>query len=139
MPSLTTLLRRRDGASAIEFAILAPIFIAGVLTMVGYAIYLSASASVQQMTEEAARAAVAGLSAQERQVLAENAVALSMKDRAFIDPKKVKVTVSGQDTDRYTIQVSYDAAQLPIWSLFAYALPATKSISRTSVMRVGGA
>lgn len=139
MPSLTTLLRRRDGASAIEFAILAPIFIAGVLTMVGYAIYLSASASVQQMTEEAARAAVAGLSAQERQALAENAVALSMKDRAFIDPKKVKVSVSGQDTDRYTIQVSYDAAQLPIWSLFTYALPATKSISRTSVMRVGGA
>lgn len=139
MSRLTILLRRRDGTSAVEFAILAPIFIAGVLTMIGYAIYLSASASVQQMTEEAARAAVAGLSAQERQMLAENAVSKSMKDRAFIDPKKVKVTVSGQDTDRYTIQVSYDAAQLPIWSLFTFALPETKSISRTSVMRAGGA
>ncbi|MCD2171350.1 TadE/TadG family type IV pilus assembly protein [Rhizobium sp. C4] len=139
MPSLITMLRRRDGASAVEFAILAPIFIAGLLSMVGYAIYLSASASVQQMTEEAARAAVAGLSASERQSLAEHAVAMSMKDRAFIDPKKVKVTVSGQDTDRYSIQVAYDAADLPIWSLFTYALPATKSISRTTVMRVGGA
>ncbi|MET3612572.1 Flp pilus assembly protein TadG [Rhizobium aquaticum] len=139
MSRLIMLFRRRDGASAVEFAIIAPIFIAGVLTMIGYSIYLSASASVQQMTEEAARAAVAGLSAQERQMLAENAVALSMKDRAFIDPKKVKVTISGQDTDRYTIQVSYDAAQLPIWSLFAYAMPDNKFISRTSVMRIGGA
>lgn len=139
MPSLTAMLRRRDGASAVEFAIIAPIFIAGVLTMVGYAIYLSASASVQQMTEEAARAAVAGLSPQERQTLAENAVAMTMKDRAFIDPKKVKVTVSGQDTNRYTIQVFYDAGQLPIWSLFTYAMPATKNISRSTVMRVGGA
>ncbi|HZG28154.1 MAG TPA: TadE/TadG family type IV pilus assembly protein [Ensifer sp.] len=131
-------MRRRDGASAVEFAILAPIFIAGLLSMIGYGIYLSASASIQQMTEEAARAAVAGLSAQERQSLAENAVAMSVKDRAFIDPAKVRVTISGQDTDRYSIEVSYDAAQLPIWSLFSYALPSMKTISRVSVMRAGG-
>ncbi|SOC85579.1 TadE-like protein [Ensifer adhaerens] len=138
MPCLTTIMRRRDGASAVEFAILAPIFIAGLLSMIGYGIYLSASASIQQMTEEAARAAVAGLSAQERQSLAENAVAMSVKDRAFIDPAKVRVTISGQDTDRYSIEVSYDAAQLPIWSLFSYALPSMKTISRVSVMRAGG-
>lgn len=138
MPCLTTIMRRRDGASAVEFAILAPIFIAGLLSMIGYGIYLSASASIQQMTEEAARAAVAGLSAQERQSLAENAVAMSVKDRAFIDPAKVRVTISGQDTDRYAIEVSYDAAQLPIWSLFSYALPSMKTISRVSVMRAGG-
>lgn len=138
MPCLTTIMRRRDGASAVEFAILAPIFIAGLLSMIGYGIYLSASASIQQMTEEAARAAVAGLSAQERQSLAENAVAMSVKDRAFIDPAKVRVTISGQDTDRYSIEVSYDAAQLPIWSLFSYELPSMKTISRVSVMRAGG-
>lgn len=139
MPSFISMLRRRDGASAVEFAIIAPVFIVGLLSMVGYAIYLSASASVQQMTEEAARAAVAGLSPQERQTLAQNAVALSMKNRAFIDPNRVVVTVSGQETERYTIQVAYDSADLPIWSLFTYALPSSKMITRTSVMRVGGA
>ncbi|MCD2176985.1 TadE/TadG family type IV pilus assembly protein [Rhizobium sp. C1] len=139
MTSLSAMSRRRDGASAVEFAILAPIFIAALFSMIGYAIYLSASASIQQMTEEAARAAVAGLSAQEREQLAQNAVAMSAKDRAFIDARQVKVTISGQDTDRYTIQVSYDAAKLPVWSLFAYAVPGMKTISRTSVMRVGGA
>lgn len=139
MLKLKSMLRRSDGASAVEFAILAPIFIAGLMSMVGYAIYLSASASVQQMTEEAARAAVAGLSPQERETLAQNAVAMSVKGRAFIDPRKVVVTVSGQDTDRYTIQVAYDSSNLPIWSLFTFAMPSTKTISRTSVMRVGGA
>lgn len=138
MLSLISMLRRRDGASAVEFAILAPIFIAGLMSMVGYAIYLSASASVQQMTEEAARAAVAGLSPQERQTLAQNAVATSVKDRAFIDPRKVVVTVSGQDMERYTIKVAYDSSNLPIWSLFTYAMPSAKTITRTSVMRVGG-
>lgn len=139
MLKLKQFLRNTAGTSAVEFAILAPIFIAGLFSMIGYSIYLSTSTSIQQVTAEAARAAVAGLSARERQTLAEQATSMAVKDLAFIDPKKIKVTISGQETDRYTVQVSYDASELPIWSLFTYAFPNSKSISRTAVMRVGAA
>jgi Flp pilus assembly protein TadG len=132
------MLRRTDGTAAVEFALIAPVFIACVFSMIGYAIYLSASASVQNITAEAARAAVAELSTDERQLLAEQAIAISTKDLAFIDPTKVKVTVTEQPSHRYAVQVSYDATDMPIWSMFTYALPSTKSISRTTVMQVGG-
>lgn len=132
-----TMLLRDDGTSAVEFALLAPIFFACIFSMMGYAIYLSASASVQQVTAEAARAAVAGLSMQERQTLAEDSIAMATQDLPFIEPNKIKVVVTEKDAEHYSVQVSYDAADMPIWTLFTYALPSTKTISRTTTMRIG--
>lgn len=134
---MIALLRRKDGAAAVEFAILSPIFIVALLSMVGYAIYLSASTSVQHMTEEAARAAVGGLSTTETRTLAQQAVLAAANDRAFIDPAKVAVDITFADKGRYSVKVSYDARQLPIWSLFAQIVPVSPWITRTTVMRSG--
>ncbi|TIM19494.1 MAG: pilus assembly protein, partial [Mesorhizobium sp.] len=49
--------REQSGTSAIEFALLAPIFILLLLGMVAYGIYFGASHSVQQIAADAARTA----------------------------------------------------------------------------------
>ena len=82
-----------NGSSAVEFAIVFPVFILATLTMIGYGIYISAAASVQQITADAARAAIAGLSIVERQSLAIDFVTAAMSDRPFIDPVRVTTTV----------------------------------------------
>ncbi|RVD33089.1 pilus assembly protein, partial [Mesorhizobium sp. M4A.F.Ca.ET.020.02.1.1] len=49
------------GTTAVEFAMLAPLFILLLLGMVAYGIYFGASHSVQQIAADAARTAIAGL------------------------------------------------------------------------------
>ena len=51
----------RSATSAIEFAILSPLFIFFVMGMVAYGIYFGAAHSVQQIAADAARTAIAGL------------------------------------------------------------------------------
>lgn len=129
-----------NGSSAVEFAIVFPVFILATLTMIGYGIYISAAASVQQITADAARAAIAGLSIVERQSLAVDFVTAAMSDRPFIDPVRVTTTVreSASLAGSLTVQIDYDAKNLPIWGLFSYTLPDHQIISRTSVVRIGG-
>ena len=56
----------RNGAGAIEFAIVAPLFLLIVLGLLVYGIYLGSVHSVEQLAADAARASVAGLSDSER-------------------------------------------------------------------------
>ena len=111
-----------------------------ILTMIGYGIYISAAMSVQQISADAARAAIAGLDPSERQRLAELFVATAVTDRAFIDPVKVKIKVTESPVvaGQISVQIIYDADGLPTWSLFSYALPLDHTIARTSVVRIGG-
>lgn len=139
MIALKRFTRKNDGAAAIEFAILAPVFILLLLTFIGYGLYLGAAHSLQQLAADASRAAIAGLSEAERQKLASDFVLQSTVDHAFINPDKLEVTVQ-DDTDtanKFTVQLRYDASNLPIWSLYAFALPG-KTISRASTIRIGG-
>ncbi|HLP70700.1 MAG TPA: TadE/TadG family type IV pilus assembly protein, partial [Rhizobium sp.] len=85
--------RDTGGASAIEFAIVAPIFIMIVLTMIGYGIYLSAAHAVQQLTSDSARSAVAGLTATERSQLARDYISAEAGRYSFIDTTAMAVKV----------------------------------------------
>jgi Flp pilus assembly protein TadG len=134
------LLSCRRGSSAVEFAIIAPLFLMIFLSMIGYGIYLSAATSVQQMTEDAARAAIAGLDKIERQQLASDYIASAARDRPFIDPARLSVRVTESDAvaEQLIIQIDYDAETLPIWHLFTHAMPQSRTITRRSVVRLGG-
>ena len=59
---LRILLRCRRGASAVEFAMLLPLFLALVFGIVVFGAYLTMVHGVQQLAAEAARSSVAGLS-----------------------------------------------------------------------------
>ena len=60
----------RSGASALEFAIVVPVFLLIVLGILTYGIYLGSVHSVEQLAADAARASVAGLSDSERTQIA---------------------------------------------------------------------
>ncbi|WP_404933233.1 TadE/TadG family type IV pilus assembly protein [Nitratireductor sp. L15S-10] len=130
---------RSDGTAALEFAIIAPVFFLTVFSMIAYGIYLSAAHSVQQVSADAARAAVAGLSQMERQTLARDFIQRSMTDHPFIDTKKFDIQVADDagNPNQFTVSVKYDASDLPIWSLYSYVMP-DKEIVGYSTIRLGG-
>lgn len=129
----------QGGAAAVEFAIIAPVFILILMTLVAYGIYLSVAHSVQQLAADAARTAVAGITETEREQLVSNFVSTSTLNGAFIDRNKLKVTVAPDPTNnnQFTVSVEYDAQNLPIWNLYSFALP-DKTIKRFATIRMGG-
>lgn len=139
MGLMAKMLRNRAGSSAVEFAIIAPIFLLVLLTMIAYGIYLMTAYSVQQVAADAARTAIAGLNNNEREALAKDFVSRSALSYAFMDKRYFNVTVGSDlsNSNQFTVTVEYDATELPIWSLYSYALP-EKTIKRFSTIRIGG-
>lgn len=132
--------RRTDGTSAIEFAMLAPLFILLLLGMVAYGIYFGASHSVQQIAADAARTALSGLNQQERQSLVDSFVHNNAGGYPFVDLAALTVSAkdSNADATQFVVSVRYDARSLPIWNLFADLPMPDMVIARYSTIRIGG-
>ena len=79
------LTRDQSGTSAVEFALVAPLFILMMLGMLGYGIYFGAAHSIQQLTADAARTAIAGLDEPERRSLAQAFIERNADGYAFVD------------------------------------------------------
>lgn len=128
-----------DGAATIEFALIAPVFLMTLFSMIGYGVYLGAAHSVQQVSADAARAAVAGLTQAERQSLAEDYIATSMMNHPFVDADRFEIAVADDTTNprQFTVTVTYDSSHLPIWSLLSYPLP-DPQIRGYATIRIGG-
>jgi Flp pilus assembly protein TadG len=128
-----------SGAAAVEFALIAPLFVLTLLSLVAYGIYFSAAHSVQQLAADAARTAVAGLNETERETLVADFVSRSTMNHALIDKSRLSLQVQADPSNpnQFTVQLSYDASNLPIFNLFTYAMP-EKQIRRFATVRVGG-
>ncbi len=128
------------GASAVEFAIVGPVFVLLMMGMIAYGIYFGAVHSVQQLAADAARASVAGLDESERIWLAEQFIELNGDDYVLIDQDKLTIQVgkNPEDSTQFNVMVAYDASDLPIWNLYL-PLPVPDSrILRQSTIRIGG-
>ena len=134
------LARCRSGTSAIEFAIVAPILILLLFGMVAYGIYLGASHSVQQIAADAARTAVAGLDENERISLADSYIEHNADDYPFVDRSKLALDIKDNpaDTNEFTVAISYDARDLPIWDLLPGLPLPGMTIRHSSTIRIGG-
>jgi Flp pilus assembly protein TadG len=139
MHALFRLKKDRAGTSALEFAIIAPLFVLSLFTLIAYGIYLSVTHSVQQIVADAARTAVAGLDTAERVSLVNRYIDSSRLDYSFLNRTKMLVEVGDDpgNPDQFTVRITYDSSDLPIWKLFTFALPAQK-IERYATVRVGG-
>lgn len=128
------------GASAIEFALIAPVFLLLVLGALCYGIYFGAAHSVQQLAADAARAAVAGLDGNERAALATAFIAANGASYALIDPERLTLSAapSPDDPDQFLVRLAYDATALPIWNLYPPVPPPAQTIVFTSTIRNGG-
>ncbi|MGE0501515.1 MAG: TadE/TadG family type IV pilus assembly protein [Rhizobiaceae bacterium] len=130
----------RDGNTAIEFALLAPLYVFLMLGIAAYGIYFGATHSIQQIAADAARTAIAGLDGPERQALASTFVGRNASGYAFVDPSAVVVEAidSEDDSAQFVVTIRYDARGLPIWNLFpGLPMPST-TIARSSTIRIGG-
>lgn len=132
--------RCKKGSTAVEFAILSPVYFLFLLGMIAYGIYLGAAHSVQQLASEAARLSVAGLSETERRDMARDYIVTHSSGYAFVDPEKLEILVfdSVADRTRFIVDLRYDARHLPIWSLFDGLVMPGSTIERRSTVRIGG-
>jgi Flp pilus assembly protein TadG len=129
----------RSGAAAVEFALIAPLFFLTLLSLIAYGIYFSAAHSVQQLAADAARTAVAGMNETERQSLVADFVNRSTLNHALIDKTRLTMNAKADPSNpnQFTVALSYDASNLPIFNLFSYAMP-DSHIRRFATVRVGG-
>ena len=119
--------RSSRGGVAVEFAIIGPILLLLLLGIMVYGGYFLMAHSLQQLANDAARAAVAGLSDTERQELAS----------ASLDPKLVQLGYSDQ-SQVMTVNIAYDASSSPLWALNGVIPMPSPSILRSAAVQVGG-
>jgi len=129
--------RDQSGAAAVEFAFLAPILIFIMMGITGYGGYFWMSHSVQQLANDAARAAMPGLNAAERASLAQASVLAGAGDYAQM--KASKVTTKVVDANgRLTVKVSYNAADSFAFAVRGLAPMPSDQIQRQASVQLGG-
>ncbi len=138
--SIRAFMRNGAGTAAVEFAIIAPVFLLLLMGMIAFGLYLGAANGVQQLAADATRTALAGIDGGERETLARNYIQTHTGKYALLDPARIQVTVdnAASDPNQFTVQIQYDAQNLPIWNLMTgIPLPNTV-ITRSSTIRLGG-
>lgn len=129
----------REGASAIEFALVAPIFLALLFGIVGFGLQLALVHGVQQIAAESARASLAGLTDPERATIAQDSVVLNAPFYPFITPARLQVVsaVTNPATGTFLLTLRYDASDLFIYSL-PFVPPSSSTIIRSAAIQRGG-
>lgn len=111
-------LKNKHGASAVEFALIAPFMLLLVAAILAYGSLFATSLSLQQAAAETARATIAGLSDAERKTLAESKLADISGNYPLLDPAKVTFAfdeAAGSQVSRVTL--SYDLTGHPAYAL----------------------
>lgn len=128
------------GVAAVEFAIVAPLFVLLLLGIAAYGIYFSAVSSLQELTADAARASVAGMSATERQTIVTNYVAQSSTRYKLLQGNSITVTTAPfpGDPTRYSVTLRTDISNLPLQVTTGLFPMPSAVIQRTAVVRIGG-
>lgn len=137
--TLRRLIRSDRATSAVEFALVTPLFLAMVLGIVVFGSHLTIIHGVQQLAAEAARKSVAGLNDGERSDLALGYVAANVASYPLLSADRVRVEAapSAGDANVYVVTVNYDASQLPLYSLPFVPGP-SPFIARSAAIPRGG-
>lgn len=133
------LLLCRRGASAVEFAMLLPVFLALVFGIVIFGSYLAVVHGLQQLAAEAARSSIAGMNASERSSLASSYVTTNVGTYPLISANNVSVSAapSGSDPNVFVVTVTYNASGMFIYSLPFVPAPSS-TIVRSAAIPFGG-
>ena len=126
-----------SGTSAVEFALISPIFIVLLLGIICFSAVLSTYNAVQQIAAEAARAALPGLSAAEQSQLAQNYVTSVIGNYGLLDPSKLTVSTSAQATT-FTVTATYNMSGSFFMTLGGFLVTASPLIIRSAAIQTGG-
>ncbi|WP_342362706.1 TadE/TadG family type IV pilus assembly protein [Terrarubrum flagellatum] len=138
---LRKLQRDARGVAAIEFAIIAPILLLMLCGIFVYGLYFATLHGLQQIVAEASRASIAGLTDVEREQLAKAQINGTISNYGLLDRQYLQVRAATDPTasDRYIITVTYDATHLGLDAFGAILPQPPNHITRSSVIRKGGA
>ena len=139
-PPLTGFLADRRGVSAIEFAILSPVFIGLLFGIVTFGIHFGAANSVQQLCGDTTRASVAGVNEEERISIAEAFIEANAQKYILLRRENISIEVadSPDAPQQFDVRIVYDASHLPtiIWAqMFDRPSPTIRSVA---TVRHGG-
>jgi Flp pilus assembly protein TadG len=130
-------IKDQSGASAVEFAIVGPMFVMMLLGICAYGGYFWMAHAVQQLANDGARAAVAGLDASERTTLAQSAISGELTNYAYLALSHANVAVSST-SQSVSVTLTYDASNTPFWSLDRLIPMPSSTISRGATVMLGG-
>ncbi len=108
----------RSGASAVEFALISPLFLLMLAGIVDYGSYFSAAHGVQQMVNDVARTAIAGNTAAERLSLAQSVMDSEADKYPFLATGKADLSIT-EGTSVVTVTLNYkpDAGTFELFPL----------------------
>ncbi len=124
------------GSALIEFAIAAPALLMMLMGMMAFGGYFWMAHGLQQTANDAARSAIAGLTAAERRDLAEDAVDGELGRIDSLDPARATASID-DDGQTLIVRLSYDASNSAFMKLPFVPLPASL-IVRSAAVRLGG-
>lgn len=135
-----SLVRCDRGGAAIEFAILAPVYLLMLCGMLAYGLYFGAAHSLQQLAADAARISIAGLDSAERNSLVgtyldRNAGSYMLLDRASLT---YSIGDDPNDATQYRVVLRYDAIRLPIWNFYPPLPMPSRFMVYGATIRQGG-
>ena len=139
-PAYDRIVRETGGSSAVEFSLLAPVFLMLAFGIIVYGLYFGAAHALQEMAAEAARTSVAGLSADERNSLARQSVDRALAGPSLFRAEDVAVQVGDDPADRdvYVVTLTYDSRSMG-FARYAGLVPIPPAVlTRTFRVRRGG-
>jgi Flp pilus assembly protein TadG len=127
-------------ASAVEFAFIAPVFLVLLFGLIAFGSYLGIVHNVQQLTAEAARASIAGLSDDERLTIARDNIAANVDSYPMLSSSRLTLQSASTDaaTGTFKVTVRYDASDMFIFNLPLLVPMPSAVIIRTAAVQRGG-
>ena len=130
----------RRATAAVEFAFVGPLFVLLMTGVVCFGSLFGINFSVQELTSEAARASVSGVTDSERQSIVQTFIAGNVRSYPLLDPTRVTVESRTMDvtTRSYTVTVTYDASKSYVYSFSGLIPLPNPVVRRSAVVRHGG-
>ncbi len=129
--------RDTGGNAAIEFAIIGPVLVLLLMGIFTYGGYFLTAHTVQQMANDAARSAIAGLDDSERLMLARDSALASLTNQTHMRGAISRLELR-RDGANIAVDVTYDASEDLYWSFESLLPVPAPQISRTATIRLGG-
>ncbi|WP_253200953.1 TadE/TadG family type IV pilus assembly protein [Sphingomonas quercus] len=126
--------RNEKGAAAVEFALVAPVLLAMLAGIVAYGGWFWMAHYLQQAANDGARAALAGLTASERQTIANATVLADLATAGNLDPAKAAVSVE-ETSETVVIRIRYDARNNPFFAFRLIPMP-PRTIRASAAVRL---
>jgi len=105
--------------------------------ILSYGGYFWLATTMQQLANDSARAAIAGLSTTERQNLAQAQITEEFQNYSYLSTSLLSMNVTTQ-TDLMTVNVAYDASKTPFWAFSGLIPMPSSTITRSATIKLAG-